>query len=170
MTALVAGLLVALFYQVPEGVLIAVAGLGLLGVKEPKSKILAVGALYGLCIPLVRAMGIPIGIHTFALMAPFVAIASKITGVKARYCVAAYVIPTFLLSVGEQLLLFPALAALNIDVSSIFARPLYHILAGWLGATPLLVVAALTWYTRLVLLPIPLPQRSPKVNDRRETG
>ena len=58
-TAIQYTIVVVALYQIPEGIILTAAGLGLVGIEQPRRRILRVGALYGLCVPVVRMLPLP---------------------------------------------------------------------------------------------------------------
>jgi hypothetical protein len=148
-------LLVGLFYQLPEGVFLALAGLGLFGIKTPRPKIALVGICYGLLIPIVRAVGVPLGLHTVILMSLFVLLSVVILRIRALTALASWMIAVYLLSLGEQFVFLPLLNRFGPDVPTVLANPWLHIMWGWVSASLLVIVAVVVTTTRVVLIPAP---------------
>lgn len=152
-------LIVALLYQIPEGILISMAGLGLLGVKSPVWRIILVGVLYGVLVPAVRGLGMPFGVHTWVLFVLFVFLATRLVRVKVLTAITAWMLALFLIFLGQDVILFPVARSMGISLESTLATPLSHVLWGWVSAGLLLAVALATHLTRLVLIPAPEAER-----------
>lgn len=148
-------ILVTLFYYLPEGILLALAGLGLFGVKAPRSRILLTGVVYGLAIPLARGLGWPFGFHTILLLLWFTILARQILRIGALTAVAGWVVGVYILSVGEQFVLFPLLQVCRVDLPSVLSNPVSHVAWGWVSLVPLAIVTSLVTLTRVVLIPAP---------------
>lgn len=147
--------LVALLYQIPEGMMVALAGLGLFGIHNPTKRIVLLGVLYGLSVSLIRAIGLPPGVHTFLLLACFVLLALFLVRPPILIAFSAWVLSAFLISLGEQIIIAPLMRLLELDLQTMLSSPLSHIGWGWLSALPLLSMTIYVRLTRFTLIPPP---------------
>lgn len=148
-------MLAALLFFIPEGVLLACTGLGLLGIRQPSRRILLVGSLYGVCVPISRSLGLPFGFHTVLLLVIFILLARFLIETRLITAFAAWIFATFFITVGEQLVALPLLSTTGIppeQVLSVANLPSF-LLWGWISKVPLLVVAGLVVFKGLSILP-----------------
>lgn len=153
-------LFVSIFYQVPEGILMTIAGLGLFGIKTPKKGILATGVLYGLCIPIVRHFGAISGLHTLLLFAAYVLLMSWRLRVRLFTGIAAWLVAAVALTLGEIAVALPVTQSFGLDVSQTLQSPVQHVAWGWVSASILVIVAVIVWTTPFVLIQSPEREHS----------
>ena len=154
-TAVKYALSVAALYQIPEGIILTAAGLGLVGIKQPKSRILQTGLLYGVCVPIVRMLPLPFPLHTLALLPIFMALAGFSLRIRWTRSLLAWMIALSILILSEMLITFPLVSSLGIEFAEKLSSPWQQVSLSWLSALPLLVVAIVVSRTKFVLVPYP---------------
>lgn len=154
-TAIQYTIVVAALYQIPEGIILTAAGLGLVGIKQPRRRILRVGALYGLCVPVVRMLPLPFPLHTLALLPAFVTLTRFFLQIRWTRSVLAWMMSVSILILSEMLITFPIVSSLGIEFAEVFASPLKQASLSWLSCLPLLLVALVVSKTKFVLMPYP---------------
>jgi hypothetical protein len=153
--------MIALFYQIPEGVILSIAGLGLLGIKKPLKNLALVGALYGAAVAIIRwlfqVMSVPpwVFFHTLLLLPVYILIAKAVLKISAITSTAAWMFSVLLIMLGEQTVMTPLGDLFNLDFVKIIGNPKTQILWGWIGLIPLLLVAAVVSLTDFVLIQAP---------------
>lgn len=148
-------ILVTLLFMIPEGVLLAVVSLGLLGIKPPLGRLVAIGVLLGITTAIVRGMAVPFGIHTVLLGLVFVIFAKGLAGANPLASCAGYMMSVTIVMLGEQLLAIPLQSAFDMDLTSTLLTVWQHIQWGWISSIPLLVLAVLILCTDFVLIAAP---------------
>lgn len=147
--------IVALFYQIPEGIMITLAGLGLLGMKKPRRRLIGIGVLYGSTIPVIRAVGFPSGLHIGLLLLMFMVIVRFTTNTPWLTAGAAWILATFFITVGEQLIMLPLVHYFQVAPQATIANPWAHVMWGWVSASLLFVITMIVCRTDLVLISAP---------------
>jgi hypothetical protein len=154
MNTFMAHLIVGLLYQIPEGILLMFTGLGLLGITKPRRKILGLGLVLGLLTLGIRNVHIPLGFHVPILWATACIITKYTMRISVSTAATSVMLPFFILSLGEQLLLYPLMTMWNTTFNSIYGNPWQTVLWAWLSAS-FLVLSALAVTMGFVLIPAP---------------
>lgn len=144
----------ALFYQIPEGVLVITGGLGLLGITLPRKRILLLGLVFGLSIPLMRNVGIPLGLHVPILWMVASLVVRLGMSVTLSTAIASATLAFFLLSLGEQLLVYPLMTVYGASFQTVYQNPWQLVQWGWLSAS-FLLLATIASQFGFVLIPAP---------------
>ena len=137
-------LALALFYQIPEGILMMYVGVSLVSRSVgTRPKVLA-GAAFGLLIPVVRELiGLPY--HTIVLLLIFFGICYAAFRLRFHVALLATAFAFTLLILGEIGVMLPVVTILMGDPEKIMETFHLSLFAAWIGALPLLVVAILLW-------------------------
>jgi len=144
-------LLVLILYQIAEGILLLYTGLGLVAADSKVGKRVIAGVLYGVSIPVVRAL-VGLGPHTGVLILLQLLLARFVVGVPFHKAFLATTVATTLLFFGEFTLLVPIMNALHVTIKETLGSTWLSILGGWVAAIPLLIVATLVWRRKLRLI------------------
>lgn len=132
-------LIMAVFYQIPEGLLMMYVGLSLVS-TVPTAHQRRGGLVYGLSIPLVRHF-IGIGPHIFFLISIYILIAHYVAKASWMAAFSAAVLGFSLIFLGDMVLLYPALILLGISLEDVLNSVGINVLIGWISAIPLVITA-----------------------------
>jgi len=144
-------LVVLLLYQVPEGILLLYTGLGLVAANSKVSRRVLAGVIYGVSMPIVRSL-VGFGIHTGVLMLIQLLLARFVGGVPFHRAFLATTVATTLLFFGEFTILVPLMSVVHISIREALGNTWLSVVAGWIAALPLTVVATFVWRRKLRLI------------------
>lgn len=156
-----------LFYQLPEGFLLLFAGQGVLGISPPLPVVLKQSLIYGLAMPLFRSLPLPFGVHTVLRIAAYALIVHYFSRVSLLTGFVAAALSMFFLSLGENLLVAPAMNLLGLNLKEALGSVVWHVGLGWLSCAPVAVIGLLVWRKGLVI--IPAPEAIPAANNNEPT-
>lgn len=133
---------VLFFYYMTEGTLVCFVGAGLVGIRFNLKQIVTAGILQGLLIWVIRGVyaiyNIPLGTHSFFILAAITFVIFIVTREKIRYCFIGAIVGLLLIFIGEGLLI-PLYKSLNL--AAILQNQWIHIALGWAGDWLLLLGA-----------------------------
>ena len=132
-------LLIWLFYQFPEVLLLIYTGPKLIGLAIESRKLIISSLIFSSIVPLLRAF-LPFGWHTLAIFSLFILLIHILYQTPFQTTVIASIISFSLLLLGEFAVLIFLTPPLETNSIVLLGTPLTHILFGY-ASNVLLVVA-----------------------------
>ena len=132
-------LLIWLFYQLPEVLLLIYTGPKLLNLAIESRKLFLSALIFSSFVPLLRAI-LPLGWHTMVIFSLFVLFISKLYHTSFQITIIASIISFSLLLFGEFAVLIFLAPSLETNSIVLLETPLTHILFGY-ASNFLLIVA-----------------------------
>lgn len=127
------------FLSVPEGIMMAWAGTGLLGIKRSMRQLILAGLLIGTTVVLLRSI-VPAGFHIPFTVTSVCIILVLVLKVGVKTAIAACFIASFLINLGQVAILPPVFGVLGFSWGDSVRTIWLHIGFGWL--CDLLLLAA----------------------------
>ncbi|HHY97230.1 MAG TPA: hypothetical protein GX509_00675 [Firmicutes bacterium] len=147
-------LLVWILFAVPEGLMMVIAGLGLLGIRRPFRKMALAGVLVGTGTMIFRAF-IPNGYHVPLVLIFYCLLLVLVLRVSAKTSILACFLSSILINLGQLLIALPILRIAGLSFQDTLANIWLHIGFGWLGEIIILICSIMVIVRRRPLIPVP---------------
>ncbi|NPV51963.1 MAG: hypothetical protein HPY71_00370 [Firmicutes bacterium] len=131
-----------------------IAGLGFLGVRRSLRRAIAVGLIVGTATVIFRSL-LPGGYHVPLVLLSYCVSVGLILKVSAKTAIIACFISSFLINLGQVLIISPVLKVLGLSFEDALRSVWLHIGFGWLGDAILFVAAMLVTLRKTTLIRVP---------------
>ncbi|NPV80993.1 MAG: hypothetical protein HPY52_12095 [Firmicutes bacterium] len=147
-------LLVWILFAVPDGLMMVIAGLGLLGIRRPFRKMMLVGFLVGTATMVFRSW-LPWGYHVPIVLFFYCILMVLLLDVSIKTSILACFIASVLVNLGQLLVALPILKATGLMFEKTLSNTWLHIGYGWLGESIIFLCSIFVMVRRSVLIPVP---------------
>lgn len=154
---------VLVFFYIVEGALIGYVGTALIGIRLNLRQVTILGICHGLIVYLVRGIytvnRIPLGTHSFFLLASLIIIIYFLTRQSWGVCTIAGLLGFIMVALSESLMLLPVFGYLKLTFEQVWADAWTHIILGYVGDWLLILVALVLFFSKKSLVDLENPRK-----------